>query len=87
MPPVRGICMSLWDAQNGHAGARGTKGGRDAACDSCSYIGLQLIFRDCAVEGLKAAFYPVLELSIPLRKLGNYFIWTRRSVPRSEHAC
>ena len=63
-------------------GLEALKGGRGAACDGCSYVRLQLIFRDGAVEGLKAAFYAVLALSIPLRKLGNYFIWTRRSVPR-----
>ena len=74
--------MRYAEAQLKHAGARGTKGGRDAACDGCSHVGLQLIFRDGAVEGLKAALYAVLELSIPLRKLGNYFVWTRRSVPR-----
>jgi hypothetical protein len=41
----------------------------------------QLILFDGAVKGLKAAFYSVLELSIPLRKLSNDFVWTRRSLP------
>ena len=48
----------------------------------CSYVSLQLIFRNGPVEGLIAALYAVLELSIPLRKLSKYFIWTRRSVQR-----
>ena len=43
---------------------------------------LQLIFRDGAVERLTAAFYAVLELSIPLGKLRNDFVWTRRSLAR-----
>ena len=42
----------------------------------------QLILFDGAVKGLTAAFYSVLELSIPLRKLSNDFVWTRRSLPR-----
>ena len=42
----------------------------------------QLILFDCAVKGLTAAFYSVLEVSIPLRKLSNDFVWTRRSLPR-----
>ena len=37
----------------------------------CSYVWVYLIFRNAAVEGLQAAFYSVLELSIPLRQLGN----------------
>ena len=41
----------------------------------------QLILFDGAVKGLTAAFYSVLELSIPLRKLSNDFVWTRRSLP------
>jgi hypothetical protein len=45
-------------------------------------VRFQLIFRNGAVEGLVSAFYAVLELPIPLRKLSNYFVWTRRSVPR-----
>jgi hypothetical protein len=42
----------------------------------------QLILFDGAVKGLTAAFYSVLEVSIPLRKLSNDFVWTRRSLPR-----
>jgi hypothetical protein len=41
----------------------------------------QLILFDGAVKGLTAAFYSVLELSIPLRKLSNDFVRTRRSLP------
>jgi hypothetical protein len=51
-----------------------------AAGDGCSYVRLYLIFRNGAVEGLEAAFYSVLELSIPLRQLSNDFVWTRCSV-------
>ena len=51
-------------------------------CDRCSYVSLQLIFCNGAVEGLTAALYSVLELSIPLRKLSNYVVWTRRSLSR-----
>ena len=39
-----------------------------------SYVNLQLIFGNGAVEGLTAAFYAVLQLSIPLRKLSNYIV-------------
>ena len=46
----------------------------------CSYVWVYLIFRNAAVEGLEAAFYSVLMLSIPLRQLGNDFVWTRCSV-------
>ena len=42
----------------------------------------QLILFDGAVEGLTAAFYSVLELTIPLRKLAHDLVWTRRSLPR-----
>ena len=45
-------------------------------------VGLQLMFCNGAEEGLTAAFYAVLELSIPLRKLSNYIVWTRRSLAR-----
>jgi hypothetical protein len=43
-------------------------------------VRLYLIFHNGAVEGLEAALYSVLELSIPLWKLSNYFVWIRRSV-------
>ena len=52
--------------------------------DRCFYVRLQLVFHNGSVKGLIAAFYAVLELSIPLRKLSEYFVWTRRSVPRSS---
>ena len=42
--------------------------------DQRSYVNLQLIFGNGAVEGLTAAFYAVLQLSIPLRKLSNYIV-------------
>jgi hypothetical protein len=42
--------------------------------DRRSYVNLQLIFGNGAVEGLTAAFYAVLQLSIPLRKLSNYIV-------------
>ena len=41
----------------------------------------QLILFDGAVEGLTAAFYSVLELTVPLRKLAHHLVWTRRSLP------
>jgi hypothetical protein len=50
-------------------------------CDRC-YVSFQLIFCNGAVEGLEAAFYAVLELSISLRKLSNYIVGTRCSLPR-----
>ena len=50
----------------------------------CSYVSLQLIFHNGPVEGFIAALYAVLELSISLRKLSKYFIWTRRGVPRPD---
>ncbi len=43
---------------------------------------LQLILFDSAVEGLTAALYAVLELSVPLRKLTHDRVWTGRSLPR-----
>jgi hypothetical protein len=46
-----------------------------------SILGGQLVLFNSAVKGLTAAFYSVLELSIPLRKLSNDFVWTRRSLP------
>ena len=46
------------------------------------YVRLQLIFCNGAVEGLTATFDAVLELSIPRRKLSNYMVWTRPSLPR-----
>jgi hypothetical protein len=48
----------------------------------CSYVSLQFIFANGPVEGLEAAFYAVLELSISFRELSKYFILTRRSVPQ-----
>ena len=44
----------------------------------------QLILFDGAVKGLTAAFYSVLEVSIPLRKLSNDFVWTRGRLPRRK---
>jgi hypothetical protein len=44
-------------------------------------LDFQLILFDGAVEGLTAAFYSVLELSIPLRKLAHDLVWTRSSLP------
>jgi hypothetical protein len=41
----------------------------------------QLILFDGAVKRLTAAFYSVLELSIPLRKLAHDLVWTRSSLP------
>ncbi len=46
------------------------------------YVRLELVFCNGAVEGLAAAFYAILALSIALRKLSNDFVWTRRSVSR-----
>ena len=48
---------------------------------SWEILGGQLVLFNSAVEVLTAAFYSVLELSIPLRKLSNDFVWTRRSLP------
>ena len=62
----------------------GMPGFRGGGWYRCSYVSLQLIFRNGPVEGLVAALYAVLELSIPLRKLSKYFVWTRRRVPRSS---
>ena len=39
-----------------------------------SYLSLQLIFHYGPVEGLIAALYAVLKLSIPLWKLSKYFV-------------
>ena len=46
------------------------------------YVRLELIFFNGAVEGLTAALYAVLELSIPLWKLRNDLVWASRSLPR-----
>jgi hypothetical protein len=48
---------------------------------SWGILGGQLVLFDSAVKGLTAAFYSVLKLSIPLRKLSNDFVRTRRSLP------
>ena len=47
---------------------------RGGGWSRCSYVSLQLIFHYGPVEGLIAALYAVLELSIPLRKLSKYFV-------------
>ena len=71
------------EAQLGYANSR-LKVGRGVAGNCCSCVSLQLIFRNGPVEGLEAAFYPVLELSISFRELSKYFILTRRSVPQTN---
>src|SRR3990172_2049620 len=68
--------------QPGEYRGSGALEGEAAAGDRCSYVRLQIIFFNGAVEGLTAAFYAVLELSIPLRQLNNYMVWPRRSLPR-----
>ena len=64
--------MRYADAQLKHAGARGTKGGRGAACDGCFYVKLQLIFRDGAVEGL-SRFLCGIEIVRPVREVEQRF--------------
>ena len=49
---------------------------------SWEILGGQLVLFNSAVEGLTAAFYSVLELSIPREKLSNNMVWARRSLPR-----
>ena len=85
--PGHNRLMSLWGyavygAQTGGCRTPGALEWDAAAGDRCSYVRLQLIFFNGAVEGLTAAFYAVLELSIPLRQLSNYMVWPRRSLPR-----
>jgi hypothetical protein len=41
----------------------------------------ELVLRNCAVEGLAAAFYAVLELTIPIGKSSDDLVWTRSGVP------
>lgn len=53
----------------------------------CSYVWVYLIFRNAAVEGLEAAFYSVLMLSIPLRQLGNDFVFDQVQRYGVERAC
>jgi hypothetical protein len=67
-----------YDAQDVGVSSWGMQGATFASPTS----DFQLILFDCAVKGLAAAFYSVLEVSIPLRKLSNDFVWTRRSLPR-----
>jgi len=54
------------------------------ACMNLTHVQLEFVLRDGAIEGLAAAFYAVLRLSIPLGKLSNYIVWAGRGLPRGK---